>query len=864
MAAVATAPKADAPADQGVIRTRIPARLDRLPWSRFHWRILIGLGTVWILDGLEVTNVGNVASRLTQSGSGITITVAQIGFAGGAYVAGACLGALFFGHLTDRFGRKRLFMITLGVYIASTALTAISVDAWMFILFRFLTGTGIGGEYAAINSAIDELIPARARGRIDLAINGSYWFGAILAAGLALIFLDESIFAANVGWRLAFAIGVGLALLILLVRRNVPESPRWLFIHGREDEAERIVDGIEHEVTADTRQPLAPARRTITVRPRQSTSFREIARTAFRTYPTRSILCLTLFIGQAFLYNGITFNLGTLLTTFFGVASGVVPVFIVVYAASNLSGPLVLGRLFDTVGRKPMISATYIGSAVLGAVLIPLFLDQGLLGPWTFMIIIMATFFLASAGASSAYLTASEIFPMETRALAIAFFYAVGTAVGGISGSFLFGGLIGSGHRSEVVIAFAIGAAVMLLGGLAELLWGVRAEGASLEDIAAPLSSVEQGSGGPGQSTHQMGALQARERANVERARAAELRAAGHEHLAAGTAGDRAAVERAEVEFQLADVADQVALAHDELATMCEERARAEEAEDDVGLAAAGQRARAAEERAWSHHQEAQSLVTEDDQEAERHRQLAAAALERAREQEQRALADEARGRAESAEGADGAVDQNRARMHGLWARMHAERAQAHQQQAEGDVAGATQRFHAAEALEERARAAGFMVEAEERRHDVERQRDEEESVGRSLAAAHEELEESERRARSEARIERRLDRRRRQEVGLRRFRPGPGRTASFFGTGVPSPVPEEALDNEIEAIERALSENGPMDREELARLVGARYWGPGVFAEALRQAVIDDGARRVSRTMYGPPDRRERQATGR
>ena len=564
------------------------------------------------------------------------------------------------------------------------------------------------------------------------------------------------------------------------------------------------------------------------------------------------------------MYNGITFNLGTLLTTFFGVASGVVPVFIVVYAASNLSGPLVLGRLFDTVGRKPMISATYIGSAVLGAVLIPLFLDQGLLGPWTFMIIIMATFFLASAGASSAYLTASEIFPMETRALAIAFFYAVGTAVGGITGSFLFGGLIGSGHRNEVVIAFAVGAAVMLLGGVAELLWGVKAEGASLEDIAAPLSSVEQGAGESAQSVHQKAALQARQRANNERARAAELRAAGHEHLAAATDGDRAPAERAEVEFQLADVADHVALAHDELATMAEERARAEEAEDDGARAAAAERARAAEERAWSHHQEAQSLISEDDREAERHRQLAAAALERAREREQQALADEARGRVENGDGEDRAVDEHRARMHGLWARMHAERAGAFQQRAEGDATGAAQRFHAAEAIEERARAAGFLVEAEERRDDVDRQRAEEESVSQSLAAVREQLEESERRTRAEARIQNRLDRRRSQEVGLRRFRPGPGRTASFFGTGVPSPVPEEALDNEIEAIERALAENGPMDRDELARLVGARYWGPGVFAEALRQAVVEDGARRVSRTMYGPADRRAHQATGR
>ncbi|TDV47999.1 MFS transporter [Actinophytocola oryzae] len=472
------------------IETRIPARLDRLPWSRFHWRVLIGLGTVWILDGLEVTIVGSVSARLSEQGSGIAITTGDIGVAAAFYVLGACLGALFFGQLTDRFGRKKLFIITLAVYIAATVATAFSFSPVYFFIARLATGAGIGGEYAAINSAIDELIPARLRGRVDLVINGTYWAGAAAGAGLAILLLDTSIFPADIGWRLAFAIGALLGLVILVVRRHVPESPRWLFIHGQEDEAERIVTGIEDDISARSGTKLPEPDSAITVRQRRTIPFRTIAHTAFTRYPKRTALGLALFVGQAFVYNGITFNLGTLFSDFYGVGSGMVPLFIVCYALGNFLGPVLLGRLFDTVGRRPMISTTYLGSAVLVVPLTWLFVT-GTGGVWVFLGVLMATFFLASAGASSAYLTVSEIFPMETRALAIAFFYAIGTGAGGIVGPLLFGQLAASGDRGTVGLGFAIAAVVMAVGGVAELLFGIKAEQAPLEDIAKPLTAED-------------------------------------------------------------------------------------------------------------------------------------------------------------------------------------------------------------------------------------------------------------------------------------------------------------------------------------------------------------------------------------
>jgi MFS family permease len=481
-------------AQTGTIETRIPARLDRLPWSRFHWLVIIGLGTVWILDGLEVTIVGSIGDRLTEKGSGIVMDASQIGTAAAFYVGGACLGALFFGQLTDRLGRKKLFLVTLGVYIIATIATAFAWTAWYFYLFRFLTGAGIGGEYAAINSAIDELIPARVRGRVDLIINGSYWVGAAAGAFAAVALLNTSLFPMDVGWRLAFGMGAILGVTILIVRRHVPESPRWLFIHGREEEAERIVEGIEQDVEEETGQKLSEPDRSLVVHQRERIPFREIAGTAFRKYPRRTILGLSLFVGQAFLYNAVTFDLGTLLGEFFEVGSSTIPIYIAVFAASNFMGPLLLGRFFDTLGRKPMVTGTYLISAILTAILAILLLGGGLT-TWSFMAFIIAIFFFASAGASSAYLTVSEIFPMETRALSIAFFYAVGTAAGGIVGPILFGHLIASGSESQVAVGFFIGAAVMSLGAIAEFLFGVKAEQMQLEDVAEPLTAEGEGEG---------------------------------------------------------------------------------------------------------------------------------------------------------------------------------------------------------------------------------------------------------------------------------------------------------------------------------------------------------------------------------
>ena len=503
----------------GTITTEVPARLDRLPWSRFHWRVVLGLGGVWILDGLEVTMVGNVASRLTEAGSGIQLTASEIGIAAAVYIAGACLGALFFGQLTDRFGRKKLFILTLAVYLAATVATAFAFAPWYFYIARFFTGAGIGGEYAAINSAIDELIPARVRGRVDLIINGSYWLGAAGGAVGALLLLNTAIFPADIGWRLAFGIGAVFGIVVLVVRRHIPESPRWLFIHGRQDEAERIVGDIEAEVERETGQALSEADGSLTVRQRKTISFVEIAKVAFTRYPRRAVLGLALFIGQAFLYNAFTFNLGTLLSNFLDVASGTVPIFYALWALCNFAGPLVLGRWFDTVGRKPMIALAYLGSAGVAVVLTVLFVSQTG-GVWAFMAVLGLCFFLASSGASAAYLTVSEVFPMETRALAIAFFYATGTAIGGITGPLLFGQLIESGQRNLVAVSFLIGAAVMAVGGVVELVFGVKAEGERLEDLALPLTAEEDVEGRPDEHEEERRARAARIAARQQRQRA--------------------------------------------------------------------------------------------------------------------------------------------------------------------------------------------------------------------------------------------------------------------------------------------------------------------------------------------------------
>jgi MFS family permease len=543
------------------------------------------------------------------------MTEGQIGLAQTLYVIGACIGALFFGQLTDRFGRKRLFLITLGLYLLATLASGLAQNPTWFLIARFFTGAGIGGEYSAINSAIDELIPARARGRTDLIINGSFWVGAAIGGLVSILLLKESLFSIDLGWRLAFAMGALLGVGILFIRRNVPESPRWLFIHGREEEAERLVDQIEHQVKESTGQELEEPDDSITVRQRRSFSFREISRTAFKVYPKRSVLGLSLFAGQAFIYNAVTVTLGLTLTTFFGVATNKVGLFYAVWAAGNFFGPLLLGRLFDTVGRKPMITATYLISAAF-LVVVALLFNGDAFSEWGFTAAIAVTFFFASAGASSAYLTVSEIFPMEIRALAIAFFYAIGTAIGGITGPLVFTKLGESGDPSQVMIGYLIGAAVMAIGGIAELFLGVRAERAQLEDIAKPLTVEE-----------------------------------------------------------------------------------AEQGRSDEG---------------------------------------------------------------------------------------------------------------------------GLDEEAQRRQADAERRHSE--RFGRERA-------------------------------GLRRYRPGPGSASFSPFFGHPATTRQEWLDEEVDIIGRALKENGELRREELARVVGARYWGPGRFRAALREAVSEKVARRVSGDRYAPSE---------
>lgn len=474
----------------GTITTDIPARLDRLPWARWHWVIVIGLGTVWVLDGLEVTIVGNLSNVLKDSTHGLGLSSSQIGLAGAVYVAGSCIGALFFGQLTDRFGRKKLFIITLLVYLMGTVLTAASMNPTWYFACRFITGLGIGGEYAAVNSAIDELIPAAFRGRIDITINGSYWLGAAAGSLVTIPLLDPQLVNPEFGWRFCFALGAILGIGVLFVRRNVPESPRWLFIHGRQEEADEIVDGIEKRVADEDDVDLEDVSDTITIHQRHTIGLPTIARTVFTDYPKRTILCLGMFIGQAFLYNAFFFTFGDTLQTFLGV--GQTGWYLAAFAISNFAGALLLGPLFDKVGRKIMISATYI---VSGVVLAITGLVLGNLTAVTLTLCGMVTFFVASAGASSAYLTASEIFPMETRALCIAFFYAIGTAAGGISGPLLFGKLIDNATAAKDITGIApgyyLGAALMIVGGVLAIFLSVDAEQKSLEDIATPLTAED-------------------------------------------------------------------------------------------------------------------------------------------------------------------------------------------------------------------------------------------------------------------------------------------------------------------------------------------------------------------------------------
>ena len=472
------------------IETDVPARLDRLPWARWHWLVVLALGTVWILDGLEVTIVGSIGPRL-QDKATLGLSAGEIGLAGALYVGGAVTGALLFGWMTDRLGRKKLFMVTLALYLAATVATAFSWSAWSFFLFRWLTGMGIGGEYSAINSAIDELIPARVRGWVDIAINGSWWVGTAAGAALTLILLDTAFLPVDVGWRVAFGLGAVLGLGILLTRRFLPESPRWLMTHGREDEAERIVGGIERQVQSEAGvRELPEPDGAIEVRPRDSTGFGEIARTLFGTYPKRTVLGLMLMSAQAFAYNAVFFTYGLVLTTFYKVPDSSIGYYILPFAAGNFLGPLLLGRLFDVVGRKAMIAFTYLTAGIMLAVTGYLF-EQGVLTAFWQTFAWTVIFFFASAGASAGYLTVSEVFPLEIRAMSIAFFYAVATGIGGISGPLLFGVLVGSKSASQTMIGFMVGAAWMIAAGITELFLGVNAEQRSLEEVAQPLTAED-------------------------------------------------------------------------------------------------------------------------------------------------------------------------------------------------------------------------------------------------------------------------------------------------------------------------------------------------------------------------------------
>jgi MFS family permease len=469
--------------------TLIPARLDRLPWTRFHWLLVVALGVTWILDGLEVTLKGAVSGVL-QEPQTLHFTPAEIGSIASFYLLGAVLGSLFFGWLTDRFGRKRLFFITLSLYLAGVLLTAFSWDLWSFIAFRFVTGAGIGGEYAAINSAIDELIPARVRGRIDIFINGSYWIGAAFGSLSTIALLDPRLFPVDVGWRLGFGIGAVLGLVILIVRRYVPESPRWLALHGRPQQAETVVAGIEREVESLTGRPLPspPQSSAIVFHPHRHFGFRAVIDVMLHRYPWRAFLGLALMTSQAFLYNAIFFTYALVLTRFYAVPASVTGLYLLPFAVGNVLGVFALGSLFDTIGRRQMIAATYATSAVLLVITGWLFAADALTVT-TLTALWTAIFFVASPAASAAYLTVREIFPLETRALAIAFFFSLGTGAGGVAAPWLFGSLIGTGSRDNLFYGYLTAAVLMFAAAIVELVFGIAAERQSLEKIAEPLSA---------------------------------------------------------------------------------------------------------------------------------------------------------------------------------------------------------------------------------------------------------------------------------------------------------------------------------------------------------------------------------------
>ncbi len=471
-----------------IIETDIPARMERLLWSRFHTLVVGALGITWILDGLEVTLASSISGAL-KSETGLSLSDTEVGLAGSAYLLGAVVGALIFGWLADRIGRKRLIFITIAIYLVATALTGLSWNEASFFFFRFLTGAGIGGEYSAVNSTIQELMPARYRGFTDLVINGSYWIGAALGAGVAVVLLNQSIFPAAIGWRAAFFVGAVIGIGVFFLRFLIPESPRWLIIHGREKEAAEAIDDIENRVRAGGGQTPPVAREArLKLQTRDHTTLAEVFDTLFRKHRKRTVVALTLMAGQAFFYNAIFFTYALVLARFYQVASGDIGWYILPFAASNFLGPLLLGKLFDTIGRRVMIAATYAISAILLFGTGILFVNDALTAT-TQTLAWMAVFFFASPAASAAYLTVSETFPIEVRALTISFFFAVGTGLGGVAAPFVFGKLIESGSRVSVFEGYAFAAAFMLVAAIVAALFAVDAERKSLEEVATPLSA---------------------------------------------------------------------------------------------------------------------------------------------------------------------------------------------------------------------------------------------------------------------------------------------------------------------------------------------------------------------------------------
>ncbi len=475
--------------DDRIIETSIPARLDALSWSGFHTRVVLALGITWILDGLEVTLAGSLSGALKESPT-LNFSNFDVGFSNSAYLAGAVLGALGFGWLTDRIGRKKLFFITLAVYLSATAATALSWNVASYALFRFLTGAGIGGEYTAINSTIQELVPARYRGWTDLVINGSFWIGAAIGASSAIVLLDPQLIGADLGWRLAYLTGACLGLVVFVMRMWIPESPRWLMIHGRPDQAHAIVEDIERLALGSVQDPREHAWPKMRIKMRDHTPLREVARTLFVTYRQRSLVGLALMTAQAFFYNAIFFTFALILTDFYRIPANHIGWYILPFAAGNFLGPLVLGRLFDTLGRRTMIAFTYGVSGVLLALSGYLF-AIGVLSAETQTIAWMVIFFFASPAASAAYLTVSETFPLEVRALAIALFYAIGTGIGGVAGPALFGALIDTGSRGSVFAGYLLGAGLMVAAAVIAWRYAVAAERQPLEQVARPLAFVE-------------------------------------------------------------------------------------------------------------------------------------------------------------------------------------------------------------------------------------------------------------------------------------------------------------------------------------------------------------------------------------